>query len=101
ALREAERVLPAPVLDLLRSRRALARGRDPARGRGQVLLGLRLPASRPRPAIPDRAGRAGGAAAAIGPPQAHERQRARGLRPSAAHAGVKEETCPIVPTPGG
>ncbi len=44
---EAELLLPPPVLDLVRPRRALARGRDPAGRRAALLLGLGLPAPRP------------------------------------------------------
>src|SRR6266550_1232254 len=58
---EAELLLPAPVLDLVRSRRALARGRDPAGRRAALLLGLRFPAPRSPTGVREGADRAGGA----------------------------------------
>src|SRR5204862_610247 len=80
-------LLPPPVLDLVRPRRALARGRDPAGRRAALLLGLGLPAPRPSARVREGAGRAGRAPAAVRALAAPRRQRARGLRPPAAAAG--------------
>src|SRR5439155_20449913 len=95
---EAELLLPAPVLDLVRPGRALARRGDPARGRAEVLLGVGLPPSRPSAALRRRARRAARDAAGAGTIQADERQRARGVRPAAAaHATRHTRRSPLTP----
>ena len=78
--REAVALLQAPVLHLRRSGRADDPRHDAAGRRGQVLLGERLPASRPSRQLPRGAAGDGGADAGLGAPRHPGRERGPGLQ---------------------
>ena len=100
-----------PVLDLRRPRRALAGGRDPDGGRGSLLLGVRLPASRSSAGLhpggrAHRRGPSGDRARGLPRAQRARRLRARvmeyvALEAAIALPGLRLVLTPAVPGPWG